>query len=122
MHCNLFRYWSEHAQFAITTHRNVSPKMAASGLERDDGGLKIEPNFELLAILLALALQEEDAERFLEVYDNIVPKSLSTCEVRKHEEFRHLNHHTIPHTTTTENSRRINWIMFQFMTCLSELM
>ncbi|XP_071789550.1 uncharacterized protein [Asterias amurensis] len=55
--------------------------MAASGLERDDGGLKIEPNFELLAILLALALQGEDAERFLEVYDNIVPKSLSVCEV-----------------------------------------
>ncbi|XP_038058980.1 uncharacterized protein LOC119730243 [Patiria miniata] len=55
--------------------------MAASRLERDGDGLKLDPNFELLAILLALALQEEDAERFLEVYDHIVPKSLSGFEV-----------------------------------------
>ena len=96
LYCNLFRYWSEHAHFAITTHRNVSPKMAASGLERDDGGLKIEPNFELLALLLALALQGEDAERFLEVYDNIVPKSLSVCEVRKKGEFGPTSTHSRP--------------------------
>ena len=57
--------------------------MAASRLEGDGDGLKLDPNFELLAILLALALQEEDAERFLEVYDHIVPKSLSVVEVRK---------------------------------------
>ncbi|XP_022105079.1 uncharacterized protein LOC110987010 [Acanthaster planci] len=55
--------------------------MAASSLEQDGDGLKLDPNFELLAILLALAFQEEDAERFLEVYDNVIPKSLSVSEV-----------------------------------------
>ena len=44
-----------------------------------DGILSV---LDVPAVFLALALQDEDADKFVEVYDHVIPKNLSREEVR----------------------------------------
>lgn len=56
--------------------------MAASSQEDEDYE-NVYRKYEPIAILLALALQEEDAETFLDVYDHVIPENLPPKEVRR---------------------------------------
>ena len=56
--------------------------MAASRDEHVQDFNDILSVHDVPAVFLALALQDEDADKFIEVYDHVIPENLSLEEVR----------------------------------------